>query len=151
MATDPTLAPVTRADLSALEPMVRAYYAEDGHVFDEVLQPRALAALAGGEPLGRGWLVRQGEQVVGYVVLTWAFSVEAGGREGCIDELYLVPQVRHRGLGRRVLDLVEAEARRRGVRRLFLEVERDNRAIGLYRRAGFVDHERFLMSKRLDE
>jgi ribosomal protein S18 acetylase RimI-like enzyme len=60
-----------------------------------------------------------------------------------------VPEARNRGLGSRVLALVEAEARAFGVRRIFLEVERHNRVIGLYRRAGYVDHDRFLMSKVL--
>ena len=87
---------------------------------------------------------------VGYVVLTLGFSVEAGGREGCLDELFVVPEARGRGVGRRVLGLVEEEARRLGIRRLFLEVEHGNRAFELYRRAGFVDHRRSLMSKQLD-
>lgn len=143
------LAEVTAADLPLLERFVRAYYLEDGHTFDEDRQPAALAALAGGEPCGRGWLIRLGREPVGYVVLTWAFSVEAGGREACVDEFYLVPEVRNRGLGSRALALVEAEARGLAVRRIFLEVERHNRVIGLYRRAGYVDHDRFLMSKFL--
>jgi ribosomal protein S18 acetylase RimI-like enzyme len=53
-------------------------------------------------------------------------------------------------LGGRVLALLEVEARALSVRRMYLEVERRNRAIGLYRRAGYVDHDRFLMSKLLD-
>ncbi len=131
---------------------MRAYYVEDGHAFHEERQPAALAALvAGGTALGHGWLVRHRGQPVGYVVLTLGFSIEAGGCEGCIDELYLVPEVRGRGLGRRVLALLEGEAARLGVRRLFLEVEHGNRAIALYRRAGFVDHGRYLLSKRLDD
>ena len=84
------------------------------------------------------------------MVLSWGFSVEAGGREACLDEIYLVPEVRNRGLGGRVLALVEAEARAVGMRRIFLEVQRRNRVLGLYRRAGYVDHDRFLMSKLLD-
>lgn len=144
------LAALEAADLPLLERFVRAYYLEDGHAFHEDRQPAALAALAAGDPFGRAWLVRTGGRTVGYVVLTWAFSVEAGGREACVDELYLVPEARNRGLGRRVLELLEAEARVLGVSRLFLEVERRNRVIGLYRRAGYVDHDRFLMSKFLD-
>jgi ribosomal protein S18 acetylase RimI-like enzyme len=144
------LAAIAGRDLPLLEQLVRAYYREDRHAFHEDRQLPALAALAAGEPLGRAWLVQQGERAVGYAVLTWAFSVEAGGREACLDELYLVPEVRNRGLGHRVLALLEAEACAQGVRRLFLEVERQNRAIGLYRRAGYVDHDRFLMSKFLD-
>jgi GNAT superfamily N-acetyltransferase len=140
----------TRADLPLVEPMVRAYYLEDGHSFDEERQLRALAALADGEPLGRGWLIALAGRPVGYLVLTLGFSVEAGGAEGCIDEFYLVPAVRGEGFGGRALALVEAEARRLAVRRLFLEVEHGNRALHLYRRAGYVDHQRFLMSKSLD-
>jgi GNAT superfamily N-acetyltransferase len=139
-----------RADLPVVEPMVRAYYLEDGHSFDQERQPRALAALADGEPLGRGWLLALAARPIGYLVLTLGFSVEAGGAEGCIDEFYLVPAVRGRGLGGRALELVEAEARRLAVRRLYLEVEHGNRALDLYRRAGYIDHRRFLMSKFLD-
>ena len=141
------LAVVGAADLPLLERLVRAYYVEDGHTFHDDRQLPALAALAAGEPFGRAWLIQLDGRPVGYVVLSWGFSVEAGGREACLDELYLVPEVRNRGLGSRVLALVEAEARALGVRRVFLEVERHNRAIGLYRRAGYVDHDRFLMSK----
>ena len=141
------LAAITAADLALLEQLVRAYYLEDGHTFREDCQPAALAALAAGEPFGRAWLVELAERRIGYVVLGWSFSIEAGGREACVDELYLVPEVRGRGLGGRVLALVEAEARSFGVRRIFLEVERRNRVVGLYRRAGYVDHDRYLMSK----
>jgi GNAT superfamily N-acetyltransferase len=139
----------TRADLPLVEPMVRAYYLEDGHSFDEKRQLRALAALADGEPLGRGWLIALAGRPIGYLVLTLGFSVEAGGAEGCIDEFYLLPAARSRGLGGRALELVEAEARHLAVRRLYLEVEHGNRALHLYRRAGYLDHQRFLLSKFL--
>ncbi len=58
--------------------------------------------------------------------------------------------MRDRGLGGRALALVEDRARALGVRRIFLEVERRNRVLALYRRAGYVDHDRFLLSKFLD-
>jgi GNAT superfamily N-acetyltransferase len=144
------LAAVAGADLPLLERFVRAYYLEDGHVFDAERQLAALTALVEGEPFGRAWLIRLDERPVGYVVLSWGFSVEAGGREACLDEFYLVLEVRNRGLGRRVLALIEAEARVAGMCRIFLEVQRHNSAIGLYRRAGYLDHDRFLMSKLLD-
>jgi ribosomal protein S18 acetylase RimI-like enzyme len=144
------LCAVAAVDLPLLERLVRAYYLEDGHAFRADRQMPALAALAADEPFGRAWLILLDGRRVGYVVLSFGFSVEVGGREACLDELYLVPEVRNRGLGGRVLALVDAEARALGMRRIFLEVERHNRAIGLYRRAGYVDHDRFLMSKLLD-
>ncbi len=145
----PVLARIGGADLPALERMVRAYYAEDGLTFDERRQPEALARLLEADALGRGWLVRLGGRIVGYVVLTWSFSIESGGLDGFIDELFLEPTVRGRGLGTQVLALTELEARRLGLLRLYLEVEHGNPAISLYRRAGFLDHHRYLMSKRL--
>ena len=143
------LVPAVAADLPLLEGFVRAYYLEDGHMFREDRQPAALAALVAAEPLCRSWLIRLEARPVGYVVLALTFSVEAGGREACVDELYLVPEVRNQGLGSRVLALVEAEARDLAVQRIFLEIQRGNRVIELYRRAGYVDHDRFLMSKFL--
>jgi len=142
------LDPVRRQTLATLEAMVRAYYREDGLTFGEA-QAAALTALIEGDTLGCVWLVVQAGAIIGYVVLTLGFSIESGGRDGFIDELYVLPSARDRGAGAKVLALVEQEARRRGVRRLYLEVGHGNRAKTLYRRAGFADHRRHLMSKPL--
>jgi ribosomal protein S18 acetylase RimI-like enzyme len=147
---DVVLAPVGPGDRAALEPMVRAYYAEDGLAFDEERQGAALAAIIlAGDPLCLAWLVRVADATVGYVVLTLGFSLESGGRDGVIDELFVAPSVRGRGIGAKVLALIEREARARDLKRLYLEVGHDNPARGLYRRAGFFDHQRNLMSKYL--
>lgn len=48
------------------------------------------------------------------------------------------PEARGSGFGRRLLEALEVEARRRGAEVLGLEVRADNRvALGLYRRTGF--------------
>jgi ribosomal protein S18 acetylase RimI-like enzyme len=146
---EPELVPVGPADPATLEAMVRAYYAEDGLTYDRERQGRALSALIEGDALGLAWLVRLAGETVGYVVVTLSFSVESGGRDAFIDELYMAPVARGRGVGGRVLALVEAEARARDLQRLYLEVEHGNRARALYRRAGFIDHHRYLMSKFL--
>jgi ribosomal protein S18 acetylase RimI-like enzyme len=146
---DVVLAPVGPGDRAALEPMVRAYYAEDGLAFDEQRQGAALTAVLDGDPLCLAWLVRIADATVGYVVLTLGFSLESGGRDGVIDELFVAPSVRGRGIGAKVLALIDQEARARDLKRLYLEVGHDNPARGLYRRAGFVDHRRYLMSKYL--
>jgi ribosomal protein S18 acetylase RimI-like enzyme len=78
------------------------------------------------------------------------YSIEYGGRDAFIDDLYLVPEARGRGLGARVMDFVEEQALMLGVKALHLEVEIANdRAYGLYRRRGFAESGRRLLSKRL--
>lgn len=143
------LAPAAAGDRAALEALVRAWYAEDGIRFDPGRQGAALDALTAGEPSGLAWLIHHAGETVGYVVVALGFSLESGGRDALIDELYVVPSARGRGLGGAVLALIEGEARRRGLKRLYLEVAHGNRAVDLYRRAGFVDHRRYLMSKDL--
>ncbi|WP_068073650.1 GNAT family N-acetyltransferase [Novosphingobium lentum] len=49
----------------------------------------------------------------------------------------IAPPFRHRGLGHRLLDHFIAQARDRGMQRLFLEMRKDNPAGQLYYRHGF--------------
>jgi ribosomal protein S18 acetylase RimI-like enzyme len=149
LSQGPGLVPAGPGDRAALEAMVRAWYAEEGLAFDERRQGAALTAVLEGDALAFAWLVRHQGAMVGYVVLTLGFSLESGGRDGFVDELYIAPAMRNRGLGAKVLGLVEREASSRGLNKLYLEVGHDNPAQGLYRRAGFIDHRRHLMSKPL--
>ena len=140
---------VTEADAAPLLAMARAFHAEDGHP----LTPDGEAAvgqIARGAPLARGWIVRESGRMIGYLVLTLGYSIEHGGRDGFIDDLYLVPKARGGGRGSRVLAFALAEAAALGIQTLHLEVEIDNeRARRVYRAAGFVENNRRLMSKRL--
>lgn len=69
-------------------------------------------------------------------VVTWGYSIESGGRDALLDEIYL--DVRGQGIGTRLLHTAMAQARAGGARRMFLETEHDNeRARDLYLRNGF--------------
>ncbi|WP_227368769.1 GNAT family N-acetyltransferase [Halomonas sp. M20] len=49
------------------------------------------------------------------------------------------PEARGKGIGRRIAERLEQESRERALQKLILEVRADNRrAIGLYRRLGFL-------------
>ena len=94
--------------------------------------------IARGHPLGRAWLIEEAGRTIGYAVLGLGFGIEYGGADAFVDDLYLVPEARGRGLGGAVLALLEAEARELGLAALFLVVDPDNRpARRLYDRAGF--------------
>ncbi len=130
--------------------MCRAYRDADRQPAATELVAAALGAALAGDPMAHIWLIEDGGEPVGYLAVTLGFSIEAGGRDAFIDELYLDEASRGRGLGARALEFAEAECRKLGVRRLCLEVERHNPgARRLYERAGFRDHDRFLMSRWL--
>lgn len=63
-----------------------------------------------------------------------------GGGEGDIQTIAVAPHARRRGLGRRLMLALIAEARKRGAREVFLEVRADNPgAQTLYRDLGFEE------------
>jgi ribosomal protein S18 acetylase RimI-like enzyme len=85
---------------------------------------------------------------VGYIVLTIGFSFEFHGHDAFIDELYVDAAYRRRGFGWQAVAFVEEKAREMGVNAVHLEVDRGNEpALELYRRMGYQDHARFLMTK----
>ena len=141
--------PVRVSDADTLVGLARDFHHEDGHPLTAAGEA-ALRQIALGEPFACAWLVREYDAAAGYLILTLGFSVEYGGRDGFIDDLYLVPTARGRGLGRALVDFALVQARELGVGTLHLEVEVGNdTAARLYRKAGFEETGRRLMRVRL--
>jgi GNAT superfamily N-acetyltransferase len=119
---------IARQLILALNAELEGRYPEEGANFfrldaDEVAEGRGgfFVAYLAGEAVGCG-AVR---------------GVEPGVAE--IKRMYVAPAARGRGVGRVILDALEAEARRLGARRLLLETgPRQPEAIFLYERAGFT-------------
>lgn len=136
-------------DIDRVIAIQRTYYEADGYEFSEVEARRALECLLGDPGVGHVWVALDAERVVGYLVVTLGFSLEYGGRDAFVDELVFAESHRGLGLGRQALEIAETFAREQGVRALHLEVERHlEGAQRLYRRAGFVDQDRLLLTKR---
>jgi ribosomal protein S18 acetylase RimI-like enzyme len=146
----PQFRPAQPADLDAVMGLMARFAAETRAPFQEDEARRALGRLAADASLGRVFVIRVEENVVGYVVLTLGYSLEFLGRDAFVDELFVVPEWRSRGIGSAALRHLEAACGELGVRALHLEVGPDNHpAVGLYRRAGFEDRRHHLMTKRL--
>jgi ribosomal protein S18 acetylase RimI-like enzyme len=138
-------------DLPALLRMMRSLAEQPPAIpFDEGEVRAALDKFLGHADLGQAWLLWLGEKPAGYVILTLGYSFEFRGRDAFIDELYIEPEFRRRGLGRRALEFLEEKARASGVNALHLEVDRGNDpAMELYRRSGYENHGRHLLTKWL--
>jgi ribosomal protein S18 acetylase RimI-like enzyme len=138
------------SDLDTVVALMRDFYLEDADPFAEAESRAAFATLLADPTLGRTWLAQHGTNVVAYVVLTFGFSMEFGGRDAFIDDLYVVPSHRGQGIGRALIAACETACKELDVRALHLAVRPTNRAASLYRRLGFRDQQHQLMTKRLD-
>ncbi|MEO1788996.1 MAG: GNAT family N-acetyltransferase [Pseudomonadota bacterium] len=125
-------------DLAALEPMVAAYHDEEGIASELEHREAAIAPLLEGSPHGCVYLIGPRRAPVGYMVVTFGWSVEFGGLDGFIDELYIRPGVRGRGMASEALHALLPLLDEAGVRALHLEASVDRpRLERLYARAGF--------------
>lgn len=130
--------------------MQAIFYADGHYPFDPTTAERVMRQLARDTALGRLFTIESDGAVVGYLALTFGFSLEFGGRDAFVDELYIAPEARGRGLGRQALAIAEEACVHAGITALHLEVEHVNtKAKALYARSGYKEHTRHLMTKRL--
>jgi GNAT superfamily N-acetyltransferase len=144
-------------DLGVLVEMNAEYCAADGHLFDRETATAGFAPLLTDDRHGAVWLVhrveegspRDGSAVVdGYAVVAWSWSVEIGGAEAVLDELYV--RTRGRGTGSAAIEAILEQCRAHRMKRVFLETERANeRARRLYARLGFTADDSIWMSRLL--
>ncbi len=140
----------TPNDLELIITLMREYYEYDRLQFDEAAARGALQQLLQEPAFGRVWLLEVDHAIAGYFALCLGFSLEYHGRDAFVDEIYIREAYRGQGLGNRALQFLETECRALGVQALHLEVERANtNAQEVYRKNGFVDHDRYLMTKSL--
>ena len=138
----------TPSDLVSLLTMVEEYCALDDHVFDRDGAARALVPLLAGDERGVVWMIAAAGIDVGYAVVTWGWSVESGGGDALLDEIYV--RTRGEGIGGAAVAAILEELRRRGVGRVFLETEPGNEgARRLYARHGFHVEPSVWMSREL--
>ena len=116
--------------------------------FDEARARSSYLDLVAHPEFGGLWWIEVDGQAVGYVVLTICYSLEFHGRFVLLDELYIEPPWRGRGLGGKALAFADRYCRDRGLKAIRLEVWRQNpRAIELYKRSGYEVDDRHLMTK----
>lgn len=116
--------------------------------------PPALQAAARGlvARQGRGAILiaRDDATPIGVAALTYIWTLEHGGKVAWLEELYVEPAYRNRGIGTRLLIDAMTLARTEGCLALDLEVvEAQGAAIRLYERHGFGQLGRIRMARRL--
>lgn len=147
---NPALRAARQDDRPLLVDLMAEFYAESGYPLARGHADAAFAELLARPALGQVWLIETDAGPAGYVVLTLGYSMEYGGRDAFVDDLFIRPPYRGKGLGKLALEQVRAACVERGVRAIHLEVGRDNDpAQGLYRRAGFVETDRQLLTLKL--
>jgi len=127
------------ADRAMLTRMV-----EDFHIEEHIPHARAcddaLATLLAAPAIGQAVIIHEAPAApAGYFILTYSFSLERGGKTALLDELYILPASRKKGLAKAALAHAKTLAKAAGCTTLLLEVDHNNQlAHSLYTKAGFT-------------
>lgn len=124
-------------DLDALIPLMRAFSEEVSAPLSPSHILGALEPLLADPAIGDIW-VCEDQQILGYLVITWGWGIESGGKEALIDEIFISPDHRNQGLASSLIQAAIDKAKQLGTKTVFLETEANNpESRALYERLGF--------------
>ena len=137
-------------DKSDVLAMMASFNKIDGYNFDTKIGAKNLEEFSSNVSLGRLYLIKFQGTNIGYIVLSFGFSFEYKGRDAFIDEFFIKPAYRNKGVGSATMDFIESEAKQLNVNAIHLEVEPHNlNAQGLYLNKGYKSNNRILLTKKL--
>ena len=130
----------TVSDIPQLLALVRRYWEfEQIAGFDALRVELTLRRLLTEAQLGAAWVAEQDGQLHGYLIAVLVLSLEHHGLMAEIDEFFVLPAARARGLGTRLLAAAETALAARGCVRLQLQLAAGNAAgRAFYGRRGYT-------------
>ncbi len=135
--------------LGKLDALVAAFHEEEGITLPEEQRRAGLQPLLEGIPHGAAYLIGPARAPIGYLVITFGWSLEFGGLDGFIDEIYVRPGVRGRGIASETLQALPRALAGAGLKALHLEVSRGSeKTQQLYKRAGFQPRSDYMLMTR---
>jgi GNAT superfamily N-acetyltransferase len=113
-------------------------------------QLRGLSMILADPALGRLFVLRVNSKVAGMVNALTTVSTAEGGRVLLLEDVIVRKEYRGRGLGRHLVEHVLDWARQRGMTRVTLLADRDNRAaLDFYSKLGFEESHMKVLRKPL--
>jgi GNAT superfamily N-acetyltransferase len=128
------------ADVPQLVSMMAEFYADSSYKLNPRRATEAFTTLLADERLGHVWFIQSDSKDVGYVVVTFCYTMTYGGLSAVVDDLFVQRPFRGMGLGKAALAEVRHFCASNGFRSIHVETGRDNApALAVYRRTGFLE------------
>lgn len=145
-----TFKPLEITDIEIITQMMQDFYAIDNYPMDVEMAKTLFQEFISDEHLGKSWLIYSENEIVGYIILTFIFSFEYGGKIAFVDELFIKETARGKGFGKEAIQFIQQEVPKLSLKLLYLEVEPHNEnAQKLYLAHDFELHNRKLMKYKV--
>src|SRR6266404_5837349 len=93
----------TPNDVQELVTLMAEFYSESPYVLNPRRAAEAFSRLLADDRLGQAWFIEANSRTVGYVVVTFCYSMEYGGTCAVVDDFFIQPAFRGIGLGKAAL------------------------------------------------
>ena len=145
-----TFKPLEKVDIPTITQMMQDFYAIDNYPMAVEESKKLFQEFITNENLGKSWLIFSENEIVGYIILTFIFSFEYGGKIAFIDELFIKETARGKGIGKETIQFIQREVPKLSLKLIYLEVETHNEnAQKLYLAHDFELHNRKLMKYKI--
>ena len=139
-----------KSQIDSIVSMMQDFYAIDNYPIHVEESKQLFETFIANSNLGKAWLIYKGEEVIGYVILTFIFSFEYKGILAFLDELYIKKEHQGKGFGKQAVQFIQQESSQLNVKMLYLEVEQHNEnAQKLYLAHDFEVHNRKILKYKL--
>ena len=140
----------TTKDLNILHELIQKQFLEHEIDYEDDQLISAIDQMLTNDSLGFFLIAKEKNQSLGFAVISFAWTLEHGGKSAWLDELYVLPEHRNAGIGSAIVDRLFIEAKEKGCLAVDLEVESDHRrAENLYVRKGFQKLDRSRWAQRI--
>lgn len=145
-----TVERATLENKKILNELMQQQFKEHEIIYTAEILATAIQVMLERNDLGCFLIAKEKERVIGLAAISYAWTLEHGGKSAWLDELYVLPEYRGRGVGSELVEHVIEEVGREGCRAIDLEVEEEHwRAERLYERKGFERLKRSRWAKSL--
>lgn len=133
-------------DLDKVTGLMQRSHEERGLPFDNTHRKAVTSPLLDGSPLGAIWTVGPQKAPLGYIMISFGWSVPLGGMIGWVEDIFIRPSVRNRGIGTEVLHAVARNLAQADLKAVHAQIPAGQEAIARFcQKAGLRSEESLLV------
>lgn len=104
-----TIRPMEKKDTDAVFQMMRSFYNSPAvlHQSSDAVLRQDIADCVGDNPFVEGFLFEDGSVIAGYSMAAKGYSTEYGGVCVWVEDIYVIPEYRGRGIGTQLFQFLE--------------------------------------------
>ena len=138
----------TLTHLNSAEQLVKEFHAFENIISDRSKRLKALEPILSNSPLGEFFLIQTAQDHIGYIFISYSWSLEFGGKDAMLDEIFIKAAYQGQGVGKSALKRVHDYLKENETIAISLEVSHENNnAQQFYDSLGYKSRDKYsLMS-----